>query len=204
MGFAGEPAGPSPGCYTLGVIDRPQDQLSILKLVTGRLDETGIAYMITGSIASGHYGHPRMTRDIDIVVELTPADAPRLAAALGDEFGADPDRMRDAIARRRLFNVIHREAIVKVDFVVRKDTPYRAEEFRRRRLVRVDGHPLWMVTPEDLILSKLVWAKDSRSEIQLRDVRGVLTLQRETLDRGYLDRWASSLSVAAILREVES
>ena len=124
MRFAGEPAGPSPGCYTLGVIDRPQDQLSILKLVTGRLDETGIAYMITGSIASGHYGHPRMTRDIDIVVELTPADAPRLAAALGDEFGADPDRMRDAIARRRLFNVIHREAIVKVDFVVRKDTPY--------------------------------------------------------------------------------
>ena len=184
--------------------DQPQDQLSILKLVTGRLDAALIPYMITGSIAAGNYGHPRMTRDIDIVVQLEPADATRLAAALGDEFAADPETIRAAISRQSLFNVIHREAVVKVDFVVRKNAAYRIEEFGRRRLVEIDGHPLWMVAPEDLILSKLVWARGSRSELQLRDVRSVLRFQRATLDRAYLDRWAISLSVDDLLRDVES
>jgi hypothetical protein len=186
------------------VSDQPQDQLSVLKLVTGRLDAAGIPYMITGSIAAGHYGHPRMTRDIDLVAQLEPADATRLAAALGDEFGADADTLRAAISRRSLFNVIHRDAIVKVDFVVLKDTAYRLEEFGRRRLVEVDGHPFWIVAPEDLILSKLVWARDSHSELQLRDVRGVLRLQQATLDRAYLEQWAVRLSVDGLLREVAS
>lgn len=183
--------------------DQPQDQLSVLKLLTGRFDAAQIPYMVTGSIASGHYGHPRMTRDIDVVVQLEPTDACRLAAALGDEFAADPDALRAALSRRGMFNVIHREAVVKVDLVVRKDTAYRIEEFERRRLVDVDGHPLWMVSPKDLILSKLVWAKDSRSELQLRDVRSVLRLQRPTLDRLYLERWAANLSVRDLLRECE-
>lgn len=190
--------------YTPLVSDPPQDQLSVLKLLTGRFDAAQIPYMITGSIASGHYGHPRMTRDIDMVVELEPADASRLAAVLGDEFAADADALRAAMARRSMFNLIHREAVVKVDLVMRKDTAYRIEEFERRRLVNVDGHPLWMVSPEDLILSKLVWAKDSRSELQLRDVRSVLRLQGASLDRPYLDRWAMSLSVRDLLRELES
>ena len=145
-----------------------------------------------------------MTRDINLVAQLDPADADRLAVALGDEFGADVDTLRTAIARRGLFNVIHERAIVKVDFVVLKDTAYRLEEFGRRRLVEVDGHPFWIVAPEDLIFSKLVWASDSHSELQLRDVRGVLMQQKATLDRAYLDQWAARLSVDGLLREVES
>jgi hypothetical protein len=186
------------------VPDVAEDQFSVLRLVTGRLDAAGIPYMITGSIAGGHYGQPRMTRDIDVVVAVEPADAPRLANALGDDFAADEASLRTAIARRGMFNLIHRAAIVKVDFVVRKHTPYRLEEFRRRRRVEVDGHPLWMVAPEDLVLSKLVWAKDSRSELQLRDVRSVLRLQDAVLDRAYLAHWAAELSVTDLLRETES
>jgi hypothetical protein len=186
------------------VIGRPHDLLDVLKVVTGRLEAARIPYMITGSIASGHYGHPRMTRDIDIVVEVTAADAARLASALGEEFGAEAERIREAIGRQSLFNVIHRDAIVKVDFVVRKDTAYRVEEFRRRRRVAIDGHDVWIVTPEDLILSKLVWAKESRSELQVKDIRAVLAFQQGTLDRGYLIEWAERLSVASYLDEVES
>jgi hypothetical protein len=129
-----------------------------------------------------------------------PPDSP---PPLGEEFSADLDIIHAAIARGTLFNVIHRDAIVKVDVIVRKNTAYRIEEFRRRRIVDVDGHPLWMIAPEDLILSKRLWAKDSRSELQLRDVRGILALQGAALDAGYLDRWATSLSVDALLREVQ-
>ena len=179
------------------------DQCSILKLVTERLDAAGIAYMLTGSIAAGYYAQPRMTRDIDLVVELVPPDAERIALAFTPEFSCDVDVIRGAIVRRSLFNLIHIEAVAKVDFVVRKDLPYRREEFRRRRHVEIDGHPLWIVSPEDLVLSKLAWAKTSRSEMQLRDVRQLLASVRP-LDQAYLDRWAADLTVTDLLREMRA
>lgn len=177
------------------------DQLAILKLVTSRLDTAGIRYMITGSIAAGHYAQPRMTRDIDLVVELDATDAERLAALFGDAFECDVDAIRTAIARQSLFNLIHTTAIVKVDVVVRKDTPYRLEEFGRRHLVNIDGQPMSMVSAEDLLLSKLLWAKDSRSELQLRDVRHIAAAQ-STLDWVYVERWADALDVRELLHEV--
>jgi hypothetical protein len=179
------------------------DQFSILKLVTERLDAAGIDYMLTGSIAAGYYAQPRMTRDIDLVVELEPADAERVAEAFTPEFSCDADSIRGAIARRSLFNLIHIEAVVKVDFVVRKDIPYRREEFARRRRVEIGGDPIWIVSPEDLILSKLAWAKTSRSEVQLHDVRQLL-MTVGGLDQTYLDRWAADLTVTDLLREIRA
>lgn len=177
------------------------DQFSILTLVAERLDAAGIPYMLTGSIAAGYYAQPRMTRDIDLVIDVQPHDAERFAAAFAPEFMVDADAIRAAIARQSLFNLIHVEAVTKVDFVVRKDVPYRHEEFRRRRRVDIGGQLLWIVSPEDLILSKLVWAKTSRSELQLRDVRQLLAAV-ETLDWTYMDHWAESLTVDELLREV--
>jgi len=179
------------------------DQFSILKLVTGRLEAAGIAYMLTGSIAAGYYAQPRMTRDIDLVVDLELVDAERIVAAFTPEFDCDVDVIRSAIARQSLFNLIHVEAVAKVDFIVRKDVPYRREEFRRRRHAEVGGHALWIVSPEDLILSKLAWAKTSRSEMQLRDVHQLLTCAA-TLDQTYLEHWASELTVTELLREARA
>ena len=70
--------------------------------------------------------------------------------------------------------------------IVRKDAPYRVEEFSRRRRVAIEGQPMWLVSPEDLILSKLVWSKDSRSEVQIRDVRALLR-HVPALDEAYID-----------------
>jgi len=179
------------------------DELAVLKLVTGRLDAAGIRYMLTGSIALGHYAQPRMTRDIDLVIDVQSDDADRFCALFAPEFECDPGSVRTAIQRQSMFNLIHTEAIVKVDFVVRKNTPYRTEEFNRRRPVVIDGQTVWVVSPEDLILSKLVWAKDTRSEIQLRDVRRIITDQ-PSLDFPYLNRWGSLLGVGELLREVQT
>ena len=89
------------------------DELSVLTLVTGRLDAAAIPYMLTGSIALGHYAQPRMTRDIDLVVALQPQDADRLADMFGDEFECNVDTIRSAILRQSIFNLIHTEAICK-------------------------------------------------------------------------------------------
>jgi hypothetical protein len=99
-----------------------------------------------------------------------------------------------------MFNLIHNHYIVKVDFVVRKNTPYRRMEFSRRKEISVDGQQLYVVAPEDLILSKLEWAKDSNSEVQLRDVRNLLHSVKD-LDRRYLARWAKQLGVDSLYRE---
>jgi len=174
------------------------NELEVLQDVTGRLDSAGIAYMLTGSMAMNYYAEPRMTRDIDLVVALRPGDAVRLRELFGHDYylpDADLDR---ALASAGMFNIVHLESIVKVDFIVRKNEPYRQAEFSRRVLLELPGFHVWATSREDLIVSKLVWAKDSGSELQLRDVKNLLT--GET-DRSYLDEWAERLTVASLLNE---
>lgn len=180
------------------------DQLDVLALVTSGLDEAGIAYMVTGSMSSGYYGQPRMTRDVDLVVELQHGDPERMEVMFSDAFLISAHTARGAMAHQTMFNAIHREAFVKVDFVIRKSDPFRIEEFARRRRVELDGHAMWMVSPEDLILSKLVWTRGSGSDVQTRDVRGVIAVQNVRLDWGYLEDWATRLGLTAALESVRS
>ncbi len=176
------------------------EELETLLDVVSRLDEAGILYMISGAMAMNYYAVPRMTRDIDIVVDMRSGDAERITELLEGSYFLDLDSAKEAVSRRRMFNVIHKVKMIKVDFVVRKDLPYREEEFNRRRQAEVEGKKFWIVAPEDLLLSKLFWAKDSHSELQLRDARNLLA--SVSMDVAYLDRWAAVLGVANLLDEV--
>jgi hypothetical protein len=177
------------------------EELELLKEVGRRLDEAAIAYMITGSTAGNFYTIPRMTRDIDLVVELTGADIDRIVEIFAEDFYIDRQSVKEAIDRKSMFNLIHTEYVIKIDFVVRKDNAYRRMEFSRKKKVVVDDSLLYVVAPEDLILSKLDWAKESRSELQLTDVRNLLRSVKG-LDRRYLARWAKRLGVESLYREV--
>ncbi len=177
------------------------EEMEVLKEVARRLDRAGIAYMITGSTAANFYTVPRMTRDIDLVVELTGEDVDRIVRIFADDFYIDRQAVKQAINRKSMFNLIHTEHVIKVDFIVRKDSAYRRKEFSRRNKVAVDDQLLHVVAPEDLILSKLDWAKESRSEVQLTDVRNLLRSVKG-LDRRYLARWAKQLGVESLCREV--
>ena len=95
------------------------------------------------------------------------------------------------------------EWIVKADFIVRKDSAYRRTEFDRRREIDIDGEPVVLVSPEDLILSKLHWGKDSGSELQRRDVEQLLQ-SVEDLDENYLKEWASELGVLPLLEQLRA
>ncbi|MBI4608359.1 MAG: nucleotidyltransferase [Candidatus Rokubacteria bacterium] len=176
------------------------EELEVLTIVTGRLESAGIGYMVTGSIATNYYAVPRMTRDIDIVVELSARDAERVCALFEGDFYVDRNAVREAIATRGTFNMIHHAHVVKVDLIVRKDSEYRREEFGRRRRASVEGHEFAIVAPEDLIISKLDWARDTRSEVQLSDVRNLLTSIPD-LDREYLGRWSERLGLGDLYRE---
>lgn len=176
------------------------EELEVLTEVARRLEGAGIAYMVTGSIAANFYTVPRMTRDIDVVIELSERDVEKFILAFERDHYLEPATVRDAVKRRGMFNLIHNQYIVKVDFVVRKDTPYRRMEFSRKKKIFVDGQHLYVVAPEDLILSKLEWAKDSKSEVQLRDIRNLLQSVKD-LDRRYLARWAKQLKLHSLYSE---
>jgi len=177
------------------------DELVILHRVTAALDSAGIAYMVTGSIALSVYAEPRMTRDVDLVVELSGTNGDRIIALFASEFHFDPDRIREAARHGGMFNLIHTATIVKVDCIARKTSPFRLAEFERRRRVELAGQAVFVVSAEDLLLSKLDWARDSRSEVQLRDVRSLMEMRPE-LDWDYVDAWAVELGLSDLLAEV--
>lgn len=173
-------------------------ELDVLRDVCGRLEGAGIPYMLTDSLAMNYYSVPRMTRDIDIVAELSSADARKMTALFSEAYFISEEAVALAVASERMFNIIHNEAVIKVDFIVRKSSEYRLAEFARRERVSVGDFEVYLVSREDLVLSKLLWAKDSRSELQLRDVRNLLA---ESCDEAYLAHRAQRLGVWELLEE---
>ncbi len=173
--------------------------LDVLNLVGTTLENQGIAYMLTGSVAMAYYATPRMTRDLDIVVELGVNDVDALEDALAAEFYLDADAARDAIRTERIFNLMHLQSAIKVDLIIRKAAEYRRLEFARRRRVPFGHIETWIVSREDLILSKLSWSLQSRSELQRRDVTQLL---KGPIDVEYLRAWAPTLDVQPLLEEL--
>jgi hypothetical protein len=175
-----------------------QNEFDVLRDVARRLDQAGIDYMLTGSLAMNFYAQPRMTRDIDVVMELSAADVDRVVKLFSPDYYVSRDAVSAAVGARRMFNLIHQQSVIKVDCIVRKDSRYRELEFKRRQRGTVEDCELWIVSKEDLILSKLCWALDSHSEMQLGDVRRLLATG---CDEAYLNEWAPGLEVTALLEE---
>ncbi len=175
--------------------------MALLLEVARRLDGAEIPYMVTGSMALNYYAMPRMTRDLDLVIDLGPTEASRLEDLFTAAFYVDEAMVREELARRGMFSLIHRSSLLKVDFIVRNDGPYDILAFERRRRVAIGEATVSLIAPEDLLLAKLVWARDGGSELQLRDVRNILDMVRD-LDRGYVAAWAPRLGVATLLAEL--
>ena len=174
-------------------------ELDVLNRVSEGLSAQSLPFMLTGSFALAYYATPRMTRDLDIVVALAAGDVEALLSTFSSDFYIDADVVRAAIQNKRLFNMMHLSSGIKVDLIVRKSSEYRLTEFARRQRVTVGSVLTWIVSREDLILSKLVWSLDSGSDLQLRDVRQLLA---GPIDVDYLNRWAPGLGVETPLREL--
>lgn len=170
------------------------EQLAFVEFVVTRLQTARIPYMLTGSIAMAVYAAPRMTRDVDVVIECVPSDAQRLVELFEADCYIDPDAVRAAVASHGMFNIIHNDWVIKADLIIRKNEEYRRVEFDRRRRMDLAGFEASIVAPEDLILSKLVWSRESGSELQARDVRELVAAVPD-LDWVYLMTWAQRLGV---------
>jgi hypothetical protein len=178
------------------------EQLEFLKLIASRLDSIGIPYMMTGSMAMAVYSIPRMTRDIDLVIEIEPEDIEKIFNLFSEDCYIDRESVRQAVQTHSMFNIIHNQWVIKADFIIRKNEAYRREEFSRRRKLAIEESTIFIVSVEDLILSKLVWGKLSQSDLQLGDVRLMVSTVSE-LDWNYMDKWADALGVGPLLEKAK-
>ncbi|HET9304691.1 MAG TPA: hypothetical protein VFO46_01565 [Candidatus Sulfotelmatobacter sp.] len=177
----------------------------VFRRITANLDQADIAYMLTGSFASAHYGSPRSTQDIDIVIAATAAQLRTFFQILdSDEYYAELDAALEAQQRESLFNVIDLASGWKIDLIFRKSRPFSQEEFSRRQCVSFQGLQLFIASAEDVIISKLEWALLSGSRRQIEDAAAVLRVKREDLDAKYTEKWISALGLEEQWRAAKS
>jgi hypothetical protein len=168
----------------------------VLRRITAALDKSGIAYMLTGSFASAHYGVLRSTQDIDIVVSASAAQLRALGSLLpSNEYYLDLDAALEAHRRESMFNLIDLATGWKIDLIIRKSRPFSLEEFGRRQMVDLQDLPLFVASAEDVVIAKLEWSKLAQSQRQIEDVASILKLRWESLDRRYLKKWISELDL---------
>jgi hypothetical protein len=183
----------------------PVEHVRAIKHVVSVLDDLNIRYAIGGSLASSTHGHPRHTQDADITVEPFPGKERLFALRFpAGEYYADEQMIRDAVARRASFNILHLDTGFKIDVFVQKDRPFDRELLARRIKAPVFGEgegEFGVVTAEDTILLKLEWYRigGESSDRQWGDIIGVMKTQAGRLDDAYLDRWAADIAVTDLL-----
>lgn len=178
------------------------EQNDFLKRLIDALNDAGVPYMLSGSMCSSFHGRPRATNDVDIVIAPTETQLERFAQSLGNDYYLSLDAVRDAFKRNSMFNVIDIESGWKADFVIRKKRPFSSEEFKRRRKVNITGLDIWVVSPEDMVLTKLEWSKGEVTGNQFQDALGIAVVQWNVLDKDYLLRWAKELQVDSLLKQL--
>jgi hypothetical protein len=180
------------------------DLVAALRPVAEALDRLGVPYYVGGSVASSAHGIARASLDADVVAALAPEHIDRLIDRLAPRYYIRVDRLRAAAATRASCNLIHLEAMVKIDLFVSKDRPFDREAAARARPQAIDdapGSPRFLIaSAEDTVLAKLEWFRQGgeTSERQWWDVVGVLRVTA-TADQAYLRRWAAALGVSDLL-----
>lgn len=170
--------------------------MTVFQDVLQRLESAQINYMVVGSLSSIVYGEPRMTKDMDIVVDVQSQDVEKFQKLFPIEgFYCPPSEILKAeIVSRGQFNLIHHDSGLKIDVLVRKQSPHAIEEFKRRQKISFwQGFEASIASPEDVIIKKLEYYREGGSEKHITDIRGILA--NTEMDSTYLESWIRRLGL---------
>ena len=172
----------------------------LLQRVVEVLERLQIPYLVTGAIASIAYGEPRLTNDIDIVAAIKEQHIQHLIEAFPPgEFYVSQEAVRAAIRDQGQFNILHPSSGLKVDVILKKDSPFDHSRFSRvRRIHPAESYQVNFAAPEDVILKKMEYYKEGASEKHLRDITGILKISEDIINREYISEWARQLGLTEI------
>lgn len=178
----------------------------LLQIIVGVLDRLHIPYLVTGSVAAMAYGEPRLTNDIDIIADVKEPHIPGLLAAFpAEEYYISDDMIREAIRHKGQFNIIHPASGLKVDIIIRTNSPFDISRFRRvRRIQPAETYEADFSSPEDVIIKKMEFYKEGGSEKHLRDITGILKVSGNNVDMKYIEDWAGRLGLLEIWEAVKN
>jgi hypothetical protein len=166
------------------------------------LNERRIPYLVSGSVASMYYGEPRLTHDVDLVVDIKLDQALSLVNPLGERFYISEEGIKDALEHQTMFNVIHNDTGLKIDFWILTNSKFDESRFARRIAHKIEGKSYYFSSLEDTILIKLVWFKKSGHIKHSDDIRGMLNFNKDKLDIEYLNNWISSLELDDQIKQI--
>ncbi|MBU4369641.1 nucleotidyltransferase [Patescibacteria group bacterium] len=181
-----------------------EDPESLLCEVAKILQELKIPYVITGGFAVAIWGRPRFTADIDIIVELLDKNILSLAKRLlllDEDSYLDITAIKNALVNRGEFNFIHANTGMKVDFWIR-NSEFDRLKIKRAVCKQIKHRKINFVSPEDLILSKLLWYKKNKSERELEDIKSILKFSK--IDLKYIKKFSQKHSTENIFKKIKS
>jgi hypothetical protein len=165
----------------------------------------GIRYYLSGSIACSVYGLPRGAQDIDVVADIQAEHLSPLVKHLQGAYTINAQALRDAIAQRNAFSLLHLSSLVKVDVMLPRGTPFDSLVWQRaQQLSLIEGYqPIWIASPEDVVLMGLEWYREcgATADNQWNDLLGVVKVQDPTLDLTHLRHVAPTLNVSGLLEQ---
>ncbi len=196
----------------LSLMPMPVDPLALALRIGALLDAHAIPYLVVGSVAAVVHGEYRMTRDIDIVLNLAPRDVRALVDELREGFTFLPSDITDALARlpearadwqqRASFCAYDKATGFQIDIYLSSGRPFEVAQFQRGEVLDIlgdSGGTLRVASAEDTVLAKLEWFKLAPSDRQWRDVQAILRVQDDALNHAYLRQWAAELAISDLL-----
>lgn len=181
------------------------EQVDLLRYLIDVLERMGVPYMLVGSFASGAYGEPRLTQDIDVVVDLPAGRVAEFCGAFPfDDYYVSAEAAARAARDGGQFNIIHPSSGNKIDVLIARTDPYGREQLARRQRVSIlPDREGYTARPEDVIIGKMEYYREGGSEKHLRDITGILVVSGEDVDRDYVTRWANRLGLTEIWEAIQ-
>ncbi len=180
----------------------------LIELFVQPLNQLGIRYVVTGSVAAMLYGEPRVTHDIDLVVFLRSNDIPRLSKGFPEpEFYVPPAEtiaIEAAREQRGHFNIIHADSILKADFYLARRDELDGWAFRHAKKYSVQQTTINLAPPEYVILRKLEFYREGGSDKHLRDIRSMLAVSGDQINLAELKEWVQKRGLEAQWKELQS
>lgn len=171
------------------------NQVEVLSYFLKALNSLRIPYMITGAYAVSYYGMPRATHDLDVVIEIAAKDIEKICRKLKKTCEIDEKMIENAVQYRTHFSVIYSKGDLRADLWILKNKPIENVKFERRQKISLFSVSTFMISPEDIILTKLDWYKRSKNTKHLDDAVGIIKVQDKKLDTIYIKNVIDKLEI---------